>query len=294
MSQTRRTPYIMNNIENKSYAQINQNFVSLYEEQCKKGYEFLKDKSVIFVGLARDLESCIDHNVQQIFNLSHTFNKLDICIVENDSNDKTVNRFEIIKNKYPDNFFYISNKYNWPKFGSVKDLQRTINLSQLRNQYLDYIFSSDHKYDYIIVTDWDFINFNIEGLTNSFGWMSEKSIDAMCGISLRYQHIFDPNNKHYWNYDSWAFRWNWWHDLSREASNRDPMLWFNLWLPPVGSPPIKINSGFGGMCIYKSDLLSSVRYEGYDCEHVCLNKNLHNKYLNFNLCVNPSQLMLLT
>lgn len=136
------------------------------------------------------------------------------------------------------------------------------------------------------------MDFSINGLLNTFGWMSDNEIiKAMCGISIRYQNVLSQAHKNYWNYDCWAYRGNWWIDKQTEVNDTNSMLWFGFWIPPVGSPPTRINSGFGGMCVYESKFLLSNKYEGYDCEHVCLHKNIYNNTNNFSLYMNPSQIM---
>jgi len=118
---------------------------------------------------------------------------------------------------------------------------------------------------------------------NSFGWIAKNnSISAICGNS--YIKIPNKHKHEYHNYDSFAFRLNYWKD--REMS------WFPFWNLPIGSCPIAVFSGFGGSCIYKSKLYEPL-YSGEDCEHVVLHQKLKNKYDNFKLFYNPSQIMLM-
>ena len=70
------------------------------------------------------------------------------------------------------------------------------------------------------------------------------------------------------------------------------MYWFQWWLPIPGSPPIKVNSAFGGCCIYKTDKYLSGRYNGSNCEHVTLHGDIFvNNEGQFNLFANPSMVM---
>ena len=61
---------------------------------------------------------------------------------------------------------------------------------------------------------------------------------------------------------------------------------------PVGLPIIPVNSAFGGMVIYKMDKFKVGTYDGIDCEHVCFHYNLKQNISNFQLVLNPSQIML--
>ena len=122
----------------------------------------------------------------------------------------------------------------------------------------------------------------------------------MAGIAyeIKYQKYKDPSDKsgyisvpYLWNYDSWAFRFNLWDDtqLYYKAYFRDPMTWFGLWQPPIGSDIIPVYSAFGGSCIYRTPKYIKGNYEGPDCEHV----NFHKSMLDYNfaLYMNPSQFM---
>lgn len=278
----------------RSSLTISPEFQDLHKEYTNYGQNFAKEQSVIFVGLARDLDSILNESIDRVLSLRSTFSNLDVLIVENDSVDNTKDVLKDYAKKYPNRFNYISDNYGSKKFGTVKDVERTTNLANYRNQYLQYIRDCNKKYDYVIVLDWDFLDFDNDGLLNTFGWIGKTNISAMCGISLRYQNVLSSTHKNYWNYDCWAYRGNWWIDKQKEIDDCNPMLWFGFWIPPIGSPPLKVNSGFGGMCIYRTDDIISSKYEGYDCEHVCLHKNLSTHITNFSLHINPSQIMILS
>jgi hypothetical protein len=66
------------------------------------------------------------------------------------------------------------------------------------------------------------------------------------------------------HYDAWAARPNWWRDRKYEIGFQ----WFSTFLPPVGSPPIAMNSAFGGLAVYRTEAFVSGGYSGEDCEHV--------------------------
>ena len=102
----------------------------------------------------------------------------------------------------------------------------------------------------------------------------------MSGVS----YIKSPNIvSQYQNYDSFAFRLNYWK--YRE------MLWYAFFNLPIGTNPIAVNSAFGGSCIYRREQYKPL-YEGNDCEHVELHKNLTTINDNFRMYCNPSQIML--
>lgn len=65
-------------------------------------------------------------------------------------------------------------------------------------------------------------------------------------------------------YDAWAARLNWWRDRRSEIG----FGWFTNLILPAGSPPIAMNSAFGGLALYFTDAYLSGGYSGEDCEHV--------------------------
>lgn len=276
-------------------------FEQLYFDKIRLGKNFIQDKQLIIVGLVRNLEHILYENITTLATLKRYCPDINFFLYENDSTDNTVRILKKCK-KEIDNFEYVSDKLNLEFFNhqtikdkkNLKSVERTENLAKHRNSCISYVKDNFSQSDFIIVMDMDFEKFSMDGILNSFGWFSENFADALAGISLELKNLFSQTNQHLWNYDCWAYRGSWWEDLQKYSSHYgyDPMLWFGFWQPPIGSQPIQVNSAFGGIGIYKTEHYISVQYEGYDCEHVCFHKNLQNKYPNYKLCINPSQLML--
>jgi hypothetical protein len=70
-----------------------------------------------------------------------------------------------------------------------------------------------------------------------------------------------------------------------------PLLSFSMTQPLLGLPPTRVNSAFGGMTIYRTEVFLKGVYSGYDCEHVCFHKHLADLGIDFKLGLNPSQIM---
>ena len=285
----------MNNIE--EILPVTKPYIELYSDTNKIGTEFLSKQNVIFAALVRDVGSVINKNINKIVNFANKYCKsYKIVLYENDSVDNTkIELDKICSNN--DNIHYISEKFNRPKFGPVKDKVRTITLAQYRNTLKDFIKNKFDNVDFVIVIDMDFIDLSENGLLNSFGWLAQYShMSAMAGNSFQLRKIFDKPHE-IWNYDSWAYRGSWWEDTTKfknsDYQHVDSMLWFGLWLPPVGSIPFIVNSAFGGSCIYRPEYYFSGTYDGKDCEHVTFHYHLYDT-TNFKLFLNPSQIMLLS
>jgi hypothetical protein len=264
---------------------IDDEFIDSYKQKIGEGISFIQDKNICITGLARNIEPVLQNSLNHLSSICGLFNNCNVVIFENDSSDNTKN---ILQSWQQSNYYLISQnlKATHPT-GSSKSLLRTTALANYRNICKNYIVDNiKTKLDYIIVIDLDFRGIDINGILNSFGWISSSNIDGIVGIA--YMLLKDPFDKiTILNYDSWAFRHTWWDD------HQEQMPWFEKWCPFIGSQPIKVNSAFGGIGIYSADPYLSCNYDGYDCEHVCFHKNLYNKYPNFNLSLNPSQLFII-
>lgn len=259
-------------------------FIDQYYTYVSYGKEFLSDKSICITGLIKNGANHIDDKYHLFKSLRNYCRSLDILIYENDSTDKTP---EILKNwKDPDIKFHIiseilhANHRGHP----YKDVARTEAMASYRNKCLSFI-DTNIVTDYIIVLDLDYKEISVDGILNSFGWIQNQSkINIMAGFSYQ-QH----KNGLLTNYDSWAYRGNWWDDYQ---SDKNFAYTFINWRPFIGSTPFKVNSAFGGCCIYDRQTYLSGKYSGGDCEHVTFHKSIYqNTQDRYNLYVNPSQIM---
>lgn len=278
---------------------LSSDYESSYAHYVSQGKDYLKDKKIVFVGLCRSVGDIIENNIAKIINMVDAIS-LDykIILFENDSNDDTVNKLKNLSTNNP-NIIYISQILHRTHYGTVKETKRVEAFAEYRNLLKDYIANNYSDYDLSVVIDVDFVDFSSNGFYHSLGLMKNYSyISATCGNSFEVKPVFNATQQSLWNYDSWAYRGSWWNDLCNNSTskfiNYHPMFWFGLWILPRGSDPIRINSGFGGMCIYKTEIYLVGEYNGSDCEHVTFHYNLyHNKNIDFQLYLNPSQIMLL-
>lgn len=271
-----------------------------YELKMNDGTQLLNKSSITIISLVRDVERVLETNINTVVAFFEKYgSKINYVFFENDSIDDTKNILQKYKKIYPNKLHVISQNFDRQLFGPVKSEERIKALSEYRNTAKQY--ASGLESDFVIVLDMDFDEIRLDGLLNSFGWFhTESSITAIAGNSFQYRpglYSGDPSLYNLWNYDSWAFRHNWWLDLHNNLpapeNTIDPMFWFGCWIPPTGSSPITVNSAFGGCAIYRSNIYFHANYDYMDCEHVCFHYNLYaNKDLNFRLVLNPSQQMI--
>jgi hypothetical protein len=274
-------------------------YIQQYNTKIYDGIQLLKNSNITVISLVRNIGQKLNRNIDIVAGFFQENSKsYSHIFFENDSTDDTKNILSKYIEQYPTNLHIISQNFNRAAFGPVKNEARIKALSEYRNTTKQYAKKIDS--DFIIVLDMDFDDISLSGLLNSFGWLVEKQdITAVAGNSFQYKpglYREDPSRYNLWNYDSWAFRLNWWPDLQNYVpapqNTIDPMIWFGFWIPPTGSLPIEVNSAFGGCCIYRSNIYFEADYDFSDCEHVCFHHNLYsNKNINFKLVLNPSQQM---
>lgn len=270
-------------------------FVEDYNRLNLIGEKYFAQQKIVLLGLVRNLESKLENNIQELVKLLSNAKDYKIVLFENDSIDNTKTILKKITSEN-NNIIVISQDYNRKHFGATKERERTEALAEYRNILQNYVNENFSDFDFVIVSDIDFVDFSRKGVYNTFGWFaSSNDIDASAGNAYELKHTLSQKIKTLWNYDSWAYRGSWWNYLQYDTEQTyfDNMLWFNFYIPPVGSIPTKVYSAFGGMTIYKTKKYLQAQYEGHDCEHVCLHYNLFKSDPNFNLMLNPSQIMLM-
>ena len=232
----------------------------------------LKNKTVAFLGLARNCEKSLQKVVQNLKKLGDLFLNYEIYILENDSTDSTR---KVISD--------ISKQGKLiPVFLDKLDLifpKRTARLAFCRNSLLN--LTMEKKFDYVICFDSD-------GVFNE--------IDLNSFISVFYKDsVWDAVFPSYYPYyDLWAFRHSTLlncdftkligrlpaiigtennHKISADPISNFDFSKFSGWL--------SVESAFGGLGIYKSSIYFQSSYWGFDgdeevCEHVIFHKKMLN------------------
>lgn len=259
------------------------------------GSQYIKDKKIVFVSIARDISDRIE-NLQKVLEAfsEQEPKALKLFIYENDSKDDTVAKLEDWKSK-KDYVDFQSEKRYTPDLRLSTDRKRTENLAYARNQCVEYVRENCKDFDYVIVIDSDLNDYSTVGLLNTFGYLADNNkINAVAGCSYLLKHIVLNNRQfsdepQFTGYDCWAYRHTDWYD---NYSAGLTYYWFQFYVLPIGSNPYKVLSAFGGSCVYKTQDYLSGTYSGEDCEHVTFHKSISDKNPDFNLYVNPSQIFI--
>ena len=233
---------------------------------------FLKTRSIVFVGCARQCAGAADTTVRKLDSLGRAFDRHELIVFENDSTDGTAERLQALAADYPVQLIQAP--------GLGKQLaQRTARLAYGRNALLEAALATGA--DYICVADMDGVLTDAEPSAASFS-------DAFRRDGC-WDAVFPVNAGMY--YDIWALR----HpvlcptDFMTRGTVMDASLGGALavhfaassiqvdfrsmpgWLP--------VESAFGGMGVYRRDALAQARYVGLRdgreiCEHVPLHEQL--------------------
>lgn len=235
----------------------------------------MNNTKILLVGTVSNQARNIQHNLEHLESVIAKLGSLRILVIESDSNDATLNILsELSATK--SNFRFIS-------LGNLKEIMpdKVTRLRFARNQYVNEIRNSENEenIDVVIVADFDGINNKLNYLALSRALLDISDWDC----------ITANQSKGY--YDIFALR----HEFWSPRNYLDSITWANTFLPKYKSyelfvssrmikinknaRPIKVDSAFGGLAIYKSWVFEKCNYgemshRSDECEHVELNRQI--------------------
>jgi hypothetical protein len=197
-------------------------------------------------------------------------------IIESDSEDKTLNKLkELCSDPSKD---FISMGALQPKYP-----KRSERIAICRNRYLDEIKTNPkyYKIDYVVVADLDGINTKLTPEAVLSCWHLDEDWDAcFANQSEAYYDVWALRHKLWSPNDCWAqYKFLLSNGKSKHAALNaavhSRMIKLNKNLNPI-----KVDSAFGGLGIYKKNTFIQSEYIGITehgdeiCEHVTFHKNL--------------------
>ena len=217
------------------------------------------------IGITKNNGDCISRGIKNMMKISELFKDSIVYIYENDSTDNTVNILADWKSNYEKKFYFSSEK-------RVKRYSyHTQNIAQARQKALNWVRTYYKDFDLLIIMDPDlFYDINLTGIIDSLHNMDKwdacfaNGIYNMKGMTwdafamrTEDQNIPWKGNKNY--FSNFHKKDNW-------GTGRIITEWTEVF------------SAFGGLGIYKSEILKNVNYDtnSIDCEHV----PFHNKIRN--------------
>lgn len=248
------------------------------------------NKSILITALARDCNNSIIRNIHKIELLRKEFKESHVVIIENDSKDGTKETLkkwkklstgvEVIMNDFGiDTIPQKSESISHP--GS--SLHRISRMATYRNMYMEYARNANFKIDYLIAIDIDIDDFS-----------SADIIKCIKEAPNNWGGLFANGRTFYYNisryYDMFAYL----PIGHSKAVNFKNMIVNNHILEKYLRKYkfVECTSAFGGIGIYKWEVIKDMHYETYpndnskmfemQCEHISINKGILNKgYKNY-------------
>jgi len=270
-----------------------EHFAPSFQQRCDEGAERLAHANVAFVGLARNCAVRLAENLGRLQLLAPLCKSWRLHIETNDNTDATEQVLIDYCALYPQATF-TSQALGRQQFSTEFAGRRTIALAEYRDACQRWVRDNAADCDYVVAIDWDqWGGWSHAGVLNGFGWLVQlQGAYGMASVSLL-EHpqlmVGEGNQPLYgkgWvHYDAWALRLNsTWDDYTHGMGG-----WKHQWIPPVGSPPVKVCSAFGGMVIYRTEAFLQGTYDGTtDCEHVAFHDGVE-RATGQHLYLNPSQ-----
>jgi hypothetical protein len=243
---------------------VDQECLDQHEEAVREGTLLAAQDEVAVVTICRDAMPHLPNTLLLVDCVASQFKDFRHYVYENDSEDGSAEALDTYDSVRP----WVTVEHG--SLGGLDDRgawagARTERLALCRNKCLDWVRDNAPNSKYTVVLDADpHFGWSPDGLFSSISWLHRlPQAGGMASFSL-YMTYKDDGRVSVAQYDSWAARLNWWRDRREECGYG----WFSMLLPPVGSPPIPMNSAFGGLCVYRTEAFLSGGYSGEDCEHV--------------------------
>jgi hypothetical protein len=253
----------------------------------------MKFGSAVIVGCLKNSAEFLPKVFQNLENIAACFSEVAFIFIENDSKDLTKESISAWGAKQAQfKLFSLDGLDNYEK-------NRTVRLEIARNAYINAIKQdkSLHSFEYMIVMDMDDRGahpIGMEALSSALNFLKQQDSRAavFANQSIKY-------------YDLWALRhpqlcpFDFWHEVLAEAlqfsSDEEAFNKVYATVPkciPIDTPPIEVESAFGGMGVYKMPFVlnNKSRYIGHEykyfvgdsivfsklqtCEHVSFHRGI--------------------
>jgi hypothetical protein len=248
---------------------------------------FLESKAAVLFLLHDNMER-LDRNFAILDDrMQRTFGEVLYCVYENDSTDGTSEWIRDLSARRKDVRLLSEQGYR-PAMAEGRDSRwRYERMADCRNQCLDLARQCAPHADYAVVLDIDFAGFDQVFVAAAIreidslhpGWQ------ALCGSGLSQCDlgVYGPSIRVVPTRGSLPVRL---YDIAAMETDALPQDAFAAaaMARPAFDQPVRVRSAFGGIAVYKPDVLYSLEYEGWDCEHVCLHRRMQEVFMSYKLC----------
>ncbi len=241
--------------------------------------------SVLICGTARNVSGKLDKFVLYTDKAFSGFEKTSYLICESFSSDGTWEKLLALRSNRDD--------FNCLQDGQIdeREFRRTVRIASARNQLQETIKKNFENFDYVVMMDLDGVNRNLTRENVESCWQHSEWDGVTANQPLRYYDIWALRAKGWCETDCWneyaALRKNMSHKRALKIAVTSKIRSISS-----NTPPIPVQSAFGGLAIYRMEAFLSSKYAGVDaegvelCEHVPFHKGLTDK--GFKIFIMPS------
>ena len=219
----------------------------------------LAQSSLAICGLAKNCARTLPENINFIEEISSLFNMVKVVVVENGSTDSTrvqlnswANKNQTVKIVNGELAAFSTDKLS-PGVNFYYSRHRIAKLAHLRNQYLEELKQSEIAFDYLLVMDFDVDKISFAGVLDSFAQQNSWDAVAAFGYSV------SPRLRRRYH-DTFALVFL--DNASVPQTENSIKKIQRDWVPDMASNNLlPVFSAFGGLSIYKWNLVKSFQYE---------------------------------
>lgn len=246
-----------------------------------------QQSEVVIVGAARDVESTLQKQVRVFDRAFASFAKASYVVVESDSSDRTVTVLGELKNANP-NFHFVS----LGKLQAELPL-RTQRLVRARNAAIEFCAADPglSKADYVVVADWDGVNFQLTEKAVLSCWNHEGWDVATANQPEEYYDVWALRHPTWCPGDCWAECRRLERELGSEVAHQLAVSSKRIKIPETHGV-IEVESAFGGLAVYRSEVFFQSRYktpvsdDDELCEHVAFHAEMRAR--GARIIINPA------
>ena len=238
-------------------------FAEDYADAVRYGREVARESTVSLVAICRNAMPWLPQTLALVEETGAMFKDWSAFVFENDSQDDTK---EVLKAWSDHDRRNVSlNTNHRPHLSHVITQERTVALAEYRTQ-CQWFVRHREPCDFVIVFDTDaWGGWSVDGVATSIAEMArDRSWYGLASYS--WCEMMVGGQRFAAHYDAFALRWNHWRRRDQQ--------WVHHWHPPVGSPPVELNSAFGQLAVYRAERYVQGTYDGSDCEHVGLHRSI--------------------
>jgi hypothetical protein len=225
-------------------------------------------EQLVIVGMARNIGAILPHTINRLERIAARFGSWRAVVVENDSIDDTKSVLRDWAEARPGQVIADCRDLGREHLSGF-ERARVERYAEYRNRYREIAANEWPEARYTLAVDLDpWGGFSEDGILSSVAWMGHLPLTAAMASTSIYLAKTANGQRTWAHYDQWAYR--------QYSYTPRWDTYFLQWLPPPGTPPVRVFSAFGAACLYSNQWFYRCRYESIDgdIEHVGLHKHM--------------------